>query len=85
MPRTISGGELTDLIARVFMRHGMRADNALPVAETLVAAERDGAASHGLLRPPGYVATLKSGGGPSGAAGCHAAPGLVTLVFGAGA
>src|SRR5215472_17265464 len=61
MPQTVSAGELTGLVVRVFLRHGVSAENAGPVAETVVAAERDGVASHGLLRLPGYVSTLKSG------------------------
>ncbi len=36
-------------------------DNARAVAATVTAAERDGAASHGLFRIPGYVASLRSG------------------------
>ena len=35
--------------------------NAETVAATVTAAERDGAASHGLFRIPGYVAALRSG------------------------
>src|SRR5579872_7346399 len=61
MPEIVSVGELTDLVVRVFIRHGVDLENATPVAETVVAAERDGSRSHGLLRLPGYVATLKSG------------------------
>jgi delta1-piperideine-2-carboxylate reductase len=61
MSQTVSVVELTDLVTRVFRRHGVSAENAGPVAETVVAAERDGAASHGLLRLPGYVSTLRSG------------------------
>jgi delta1-piperideine-2-carboxylate reductase len=61
MPQTVSVGELTGLVVRVFLGHGVSAENAGPVAETVVAAERDGAASHGLLRLPGYISTLKSG------------------------
>jgi delta1-piperideine-2-carboxylate reductase len=77
MPQTVSVGELTGLVVRVFLRHGVSADNAGPVAETVVAAERDGAASHGLLRLPGYVSTLKSGWveGRAGPAVTDAAPG----------
>jgi delta1-piperideine-2-carboxylate reductase len=79
MPQTVSVGELTDLVVRVFLRHGVSADNAEPVAETVVAAERDGAASHGLLRLPGYVSTLKSDwvDGRAVPAVTDAAPGLV--------
>ena len=52
---------LRDLIARAFTRHGMSVANAALVARVVAAAERDGAASHGLLRMEGYIATLKSG------------------------
>ena len=61
MPQTVSVGDLTDLVVGVFRRHGVSDENAGPVAETVVAAERDGALSHGLLRLPGYVSTLQSG------------------------
>src|ERR1700758_2993426 len=79
MPQTVSVGELTSLVVRVFLRHGVSAENAGPVAETVVAAERDGAASHGLLRLPGYVSTLKSGwvDGRAVPVITDAAPGLV--------
>jgi delta1-piperideine-2-carboxylate reductase len=79
MPHTVSVGELTDLVVRVFLRHGVSQENAGPVAETVVAAERDGAASHGLLRLPGYVSTLKSGwvDGRAIPQVTDAAPGLV--------
>ena len=52
---------LRDLVARAFIRHGMSEGNASLVATVVAAAERDGAASHGLLRLDGYIATLKSG------------------------
>jgi hypothetical protein len=42
MSQTVSVVELTDLVTRVFRRHGVSAENAGPVAETVVAAERDG-------------------------------------------
>ncbi len=35
--------------------------NASAVADTVASAERDGAASHGLFRIPGYVKSLRSG------------------------
>lgn len=41
--------------------HGCDAMNAAAVADTIARAERDGAASHGLFRLPGYIASLKSG------------------------
>ena len=79
MPRTVSVDELSDLVVRVFLRHGVSAENAGPVAGTIVAAERDGTLSHGLLRLPGYVATLKSGwvDGRAVPVVTDAAPGLV--------
>jgi delta1-piperideine-2-carboxylate reductase len=79
MPQTVSVGELADLVARIFVRHGVSRDNAAPVAETVVAAERDGSLSHGLLRLPGYVATLQSGwvDGRAVPVVADAAPGLV--------
>jgi delta1-piperideine-2-carboxylate reductase len=53
--------ELVNLVERVLTRHGMSEGNASIVARTCVAAERDGAAGHGLFRVSGYVSTLKSG------------------------
>ena len=41
--------------------HGCDGPNAAAVADTIARAERDGAASHGLFRLPGYVASLDSG------------------------
>src|SRR5262249_9679895 len=79
MPHTVSVAELTDLVTRVFTRHGVSVANAGPVADSVVACERDGTASHGLLRLPGYVATLGSGWVDGGAVpgGHDAARGLV--------
>jgi delta1-piperideine-2-carboxylate reductase len=79
MPQNVSVGELSDLVTRVLLRHGVSPDNAGPVAETVVAAERDGTASHGLLRLPGYIAALKSGwvDGRAVPIVVDAAPGLV--------
>lgn len=54
-------GELMELVEAILVRHGMSSDNAAPVAGTCVAAERDGTASHGLFRVPGYIASMKSG------------------------
>jgi delta1-piperideine-2-carboxylate reductase len=79
MPHTVSVDQLTELVLRVFLRHGVSAENAAPLAGTVVAAERDGSLSHGLLRLPGYVATLKSGwvDGRAVPVVTDAAPGLV--------
>lgn len=43
------------------MAHGCDAENAGAVANIVTRAEGDGCHSHGLMRLPGYVATLKSG------------------------
>lgn len=43
------------------MAHGCDAENAGAVADIITKAEGDGCHSHGLMRLPGYVATLKSG------------------------
>jgi delta1-piperideine-2-carboxylate reductase len=53
--------DLTSLIRHAFLNHGVSPNNATVMAETVVFAERDGAAGHGLFRLPGYVSTLKSG------------------------
>ena len=78
-PKFVSIDELTELVAQVLIRHGVRPDNAGPVAEAVVAAERDGGLSHGLLRLPGYVATLTSGwvDGQGEPRVADSAPGLV--------
>ncbi len=57
----LSEAALAALIARAFERHGMSTRNATLVAAVVAAAERDGAASHGLLRMDGYIGTLRSG------------------------
>lgn len=43
------------------MANGCDAENAGAVADIVTKAEGDGCHSHGLMRLPGYVATLKSG------------------------
>lgn len=57
----VSFRDLSDLVARVFVVHGMSVANAAVVAEVVAGAERDGTLSHGLVRLPGYISTLKSG------------------------
>jgi len=53
--------EVVDLAARCLKANGANDENALAVARTIARAERDGSASHGFFRLPGYVASLKSG------------------------
>ena len=49
-----------DLAYKALSAHGCDQFNADCVATTVTHAERDGSASHGLFRIPGYVASLKS-------------------------
>ena len=53
--------DLTDLIAAIFETRGMAPADARTVAGVIVAAERDGARSHGLQRMPGYVSSMDCG------------------------
>ena len=55
--------------------------NAAAVAETILAAERDGCPSHGLFRLPGYVAALRSGkvDGSAAPTVSRAAPGMIRV------
>lgn len=52
---------LVELVRGIFVRHGMSESNAAVLARNCVAAERDGAGSHGLFRIGDYLSTLKSG------------------------
>src|SRR5580698_143616 len=52
---------LHDLVTRILCGAGLSLRNATIVARVVVAAERDGAVSHGLFRLPGYLATMQSG------------------------
>jgi delta1-piperideine-2-carboxylate reductase len=74
MPQTVSVGELTGLVVRVFLGHGVSAENAGPVAETVVAAERDGA-----VAAAGLCLDAESGwvDGRADPVVADAAPGLV--------
>ena len=53
--------DIKTLARRALLCAGADVDNADAVADTVVAAERDGAHAHGLFRIPGYVAGLRSG------------------------
>lgn len=57
----LSLGGAHALVAGILEAHGAGPRQAGIVAEAVVAAERDGATSHGLFRVPGYVADLASG------------------------
>ncbi|HMO48375.1 MAG TPA: Ldh family oxidoreductase [Rubrivivax sp.] len=53
--------ELLAAVTGLLARHGVEPVSAGAVAQSIVAAERDGAFSHGLARLPAYLSTLKSG------------------------
>jgi len=53
--------EIRDLARECLVACGCDDANAEAVADTVTAAERDGAASHGLFRIPGYAAAVMSG------------------------
>lgn len=57
----LSEAQVHDLASRCLQAHGADKANADAVADVLAAAELDGCQSHGLMRLPGYVATLNSG------------------------
>ncbi len=53
--------QLCQTIEGILLANGLNAKGSRIVAETVAVAERDGSSSHGLMRLPGYVSTLKSG------------------------
>jgi LDH2 family malate/lactate/ureidoglycolate dehydrogenase len=55
-PRRLAGA-----VARIFMGLGLAADDAVVVAEDLVAADREGIASHGVMLLPMYVDRMLAG------------------------
>lgn len=57
----VDAEEVLRLLSSLLARSGASAFVADVIARACVAAERDGSASHGLFRVPGYVADLRSG------------------------
>lgn len=57
----LSINEVHDIAHTCLTAHGCDDENAGALADTMTAAEADGASGHGLFRLPGYVAALKSG------------------------
>lgn len=53
--------EARKLALEALLAHDVAPDQARAVADTVTAAERDGCASHGLFRVPGYVKSVRSG------------------------
>ena len=58
---TMPIGEIEALAARILAAHGCDAETAGAVAANMAAAERDGAASHGLFRLPYHLRHLAEG------------------------
>lgn len=61
MTRTLSLGEIEDLVAAVLVRSGTAPANARSVAQALAAAEATGQSGHGLRRLAAYAAQAASG------------------------
>jgi len=59
--RIMTEAEIEQLVIDCLMANGCNQENAAALARTISAAERDGCASHGLFRMPGYIASLRSG------------------------
>jgi delta1-piperideine-2-carboxylate reductase len=49
------------LTLQVLHAHGISAEQAQAIADTITAAERDDCKSHGLFRLPGYISSVRSG------------------------
>ncbi|MBX2855348.1 MAG: Ldh family oxidoreductase [Rhodobacteraceae bacterium] len=60
-PQNIALEEVYRLADEALQNNGCDEQNANAVARTITRAERDGCASHGLFRLPGYLKALKSG------------------------
>ena len=61
MPKRLTIDEVHALAKSILIRYGCSDSHANTVAETIAAAERDHAHSHGLFRVPGYVESLQIG------------------------
>ncbi|HAZ79755.1 MAG TPA: oxidoreductase [Porticoccaceae bacterium] len=53
--------DIQQLVVECLIANGCNSENAAALGRTISAAERDGSASHGLFRMPGYIASLRSG------------------------
>ncbi|MGC6517578.1 MAG: Ldh family oxidoreductase [Candidatus Puniceispirillaceae bacterium] len=56
----LSLAEIETLAKQTLLANGCDEANASAIADTIMRAERDGSASHGLFRLPGYVKSMKS-------------------------
>jgi LDH2 family malate/lactate/ureidoglycolate dehydrogenase len=58
---TLTLEQVTNLCTSALVRAGLNKESAIAIADTITKAERDGCASHGLFRVPGYCRSLKLG------------------------
>jgi delta1-piperideine-2-carboxylate reductase len=61
MSARISYAQLLERVGAALVANGFAPEVAAPIARTICACERDGTLSHGLLRLPGYVESLRTG------------------------
>lgn len=57
----LSLADVHALASAVLRANGVSEDHTRAIADTITAAERDGAKSHGLFRIPGYIKSVRSG------------------------
>ena len=78
---TLTLDEARELAIRCLAANGCDQKNAAPVADSMVAAERDHCHSHGLFRLPGYVAGIRAGviNGKARPAVHRASPGVLRV------
>jgi delta1-piperideine-2-carboxylate reductase len=81
VPTRLTVLDLTRLVSAVLARAGMSRANAAVAAEAIVAVERDGGRSHGLVRLPLMVEILRSGwvSGRARPVSEDAGPGLIRV------
>ncbi|MBL0141678.1 MAG: Ldh family oxidoreductase [Betaproteobacteria bacterium] len=58
---TVTYDELLALVGRALVANGIAEPVASPIARTIARCERDGTHSHGLLRLPGFVESVRTG------------------------
>ena len=61
IPQFITEAALLARVEDTLVRNGFSPQVAAPIAATIVACERDGTPSHGLLRLPGYIEAVRTG------------------------
>lgn len=61
MAARLTHADLLAQVAEALVHNGFAPEVAAPIARTIAACERDGTLSHGLLRLPGYVDSVRTG------------------------